>query len=245
MDRDVPAGTTRAEVEASRPGPIPSSLSGTGRERIDPAAVAARTPATRGSRARQRILRAALTVLADEGLPGFSMEAVARAAGASKTTLYRRWPSAGALLVDAMDATFRPFPTPVTGHLPADLAELLTGQADLLQHTAFPRLMAAFIDAAEREPALAALHGDLTHRRRQPVLSVLAQARDRGQIPAQTDLELATDLLTAPFFYRRFIAHRSIPPELISEVVQAVLTAIGYQETSEDAAVTAEGGRGS
>jgi AcrR family transcriptional regulator len=160
------------------------------------------------------------------------MEAVARAAGASKTTLYRRWPSAGALLIDAMDATFRPFLTPASGHLPTDVAELLSAQAELLQHTAFPRLMAAFIDAAEREPGLAALHADLTRQRREPVLTVLAQARDRGQLPADIDLELATDLLTAPFFYRRFIAHRAIPADLIDTVVHRVLAAIGYQEAS-------------
>jgi hypothetical protein len=134
------------------------------------------------------------------------------------------------LLVDAMEATFRPFPTPAAGHLPTDLAELLAAQADLLQHTVFPRLLAAFIDAAEREPALAALHADLTHQRRQPVLTVLAQARDKGQLPADTDLELATDLLTAPFFYRRFIAHQPIPADLIGTVVQRVLAAIGYHE---------------
>ncbi len=62
-------------------------------------------PISRGDGARQRVLRAALDVLDEDGLPGFTMEAVARRAGASKATLYRRWPTVGALLIDAMDAT--------------------------------------------------------------------------------------------------------------------------------------------
>jgi AcrR family transcriptional regulator len=182
-----------------------------------------RQPISRGAGARQRVLQAALEVLADDGLAGFTMEAVARRAGASKATLYRHWPTPGALMIDAMDATFRPFPTPDTGRVDTDVAQLLNAFVALLEHTPFPRLLAAFIDAAERDPALAALHADLTRRRREPLLVVLARARDRGELPADIDPELVTDLLTSPFFYRRFIAHRPIPAGLVGDVIARVL----------------------
>jgi AcrR family transcriptional regulator len=180
-------------------------------------------PISRGAGARRRVLQAALEVLDESGLPGFTMEAVARRAGASKATLYRHWPSVGALLVDAMDATFQPLPVPDTGRVETDVAELLTAFVSLLEHTRFPRLLAAFIDAAERDPTLAALHADLTQRRREPVLAVLSRARQRGQLPADLDPEVVTDLLTAPLFYRRFVAHRPIPAHLIDDVITHVL----------------------
>src|SRR6266498_2417813 len=183
-----------------------------------------RQPISRGAGARQRVLQAALEVLDDDGLAGFTMEAVARRAGASKATLYRHWPTAGALMIDAMDATFQPFPVPDTGRVDADVAQLLTAFVTLLEHTPFPRLLAAFIDAAERDPALAALHADLTRRRREPLLVVLARARERGQLPGDLDLDVVIDLLTGPFFYRRFIAHRPIPPNLVNDVIAHVLT---------------------
>ena len=182
-------------------------------------------PVSRGAGARERMLRAALEVLDEAGIAGLSMEAVARRAGASKATLYRRWPSTGALLVDAMDATFQPFPTPDTGSLKGDVAALLTAFVTMLERTPFPRLLAAFIDAAERDPTLAALHADLTRRRREPLLAVLSQARERGGLDPRLDPELLTDLLTAPFFYRRFIAHRPIPPTLVDEVIAQVFGA--------------------
>jgi AcrR family transcriptional regulator len=184
----------------------------------------AREPISRGSGARQRVLQAALQVLDADGLAGFTMEAVARRAGASKATLYRHWASSGVLMIDAMDATFRPFPTPDTGRVETDVAQLLTAFVALLEHTPFPRLLAAFIDAAERDPALAALHADLTRRRREPLLVVLARARDRGQLSDDLDPEVITDLLTAPFFYRRFIAHRPIPEGLVDDVIARVLS---------------------
>ena len=187
------------------------------------AAAGPREPISRGAGARQRVLRAALQVLDEDGLPGFTMEAVARRAGASKATLYRHWQAVGALMIDAMDATFQPLPTPDTGRLDTDVAQLLTALVTLLEHTPFPRLLAAFIDAAERDPALAALHADLTRRRRAPMLAVLARARERGQLPGDLDPEVLTDLLTGPFFYRRFIAHRPIPPDLVNNVITQVL----------------------
>lgn len=188
-----------------------------------------REPISRGAGARQRVLRAALEVLHDDGPPGFTMEAVARRAGASKATLYRHWSTSGALMVDAMDATFQPFPVPDTGRVETDVAQLLHAFVALLEHTPFPRLLAAFIDAAERDPALAQLHADLTRRRREPVLAVLARARERGQFPAGLDPEVVTDLLTAPFFYHRFVAHRPIPPGMVDDVIAHVLGAPARQ----------------
>lgn len=68
---------------------------------------APRPPIDRGERAKQRVLAAALEVLAEQGLAGFNMESVARRAGAGKATFYRHWASSSALLIDAMDAQFR------------------------------------------------------------------------------------------------------------------------------------------
>lgn len=187
---------------------------------------AAREPIGRGAQARRRVLRAALDVLADDGMPGFTIESVARRAGASKATVYRHWPSPSALLVDAMDAEFRPMADVDTGDLRADLVALLSGFAGSLTDSPFPRLMAAFTDAAERDPALTDLHAELTRRRRDPILAVLTAAVARGELPADTDTDLVVDLLAAPFFYRRLIAHRAIPAEMAGAVVDHVLAGL-------------------
>jgi AcrR family transcriptional regulator len=185
-----------------------------------------RAPIPRGARARERVMRAALEVLADHGMPGLTMEAIADRAGASKATVYRHWPSPAALLVDAMDLSFRPLPVPDTGRLRTDLIELLSRFQALLGDQAFPRLLAAVVDAAEREPALARLHVQLTERRREPGREVLARAQRRGELPASADVELAIDLLSGPFFYRRFIAHREFPEGYVAAVVDQVLAAL-------------------
>jgi AcrR family transcriptional regulator len=187
-------------------------------------------PILRGEHARSRVLEAALGVLAEQGLPGFTIEAVAHRAGASKTTLYRRWTSRAELLIEAMDElASRPFPHPRTGHLRSDLIELVGQGMHLLEEQLFPRLMAAFIDAAERDPNLQRLHATITESRRQPLRQALLDARSRGEIPPSADLELAVDLLTAPLFYRRFIAHQDIGDQYVAAVVDHVLAGVGTQ----------------
>src|SRR3954469_22651498 len=180
-------------------------------------------PLRRGEHARQRVLGAALEVLAESGMPGFTIESVARRAGASKATLYRHWPSASALLVAAMDAEFRPIPDVSSGDVRADMITVLTAAAAMLDRPPFPELMAAFIDAAERDPALADLQASLTERRREPLLRVVVEAARQGVVPADVDPELVVDLLAAPFFYRRFVAHRPIPAGMPAAVVDHVL----------------------
>ena len=183
-------------------------------------------PRRRGEHARQRVLSAALEVLGESGMPGFTIESVARRAGASKATLYRHWPSASALLVDAMDAEFRPLPDVASGDVRADMVTVLTGAVALLDRSPFPELLAAFVDAAERDPALAGLQASLTERRRAPLLRVVREAVRQGAIAEDADPELVVDLLAAPFFYRRFVAHRPIPADMPTAVVDHVLAAL-------------------
>jgi AcrR family transcriptional regulator len=180
------------------------------------------------------VLQAAIELLADQGLSGFTIEAVAHRAGASKATVYRRWKSRAALLVDALDLSTQPLPLPATGQLRTDLIEVVSGLVALLNGQPFPRLMAAFIDAAEREPALKSLHAQITNRRREPLRHVLLQARQRGEILVTTDIELAVDLLAGPAFYQRLIAHQAFPHHYATAVVDYVLAAIGHPSADRD-----------
>jgi DNA-binding IclR family transcriptional regulator len=86
--------------------------------------------------------------------------------------------------------------------------------------------MAAFTDAAERDPALGAMHAELTRRRREPLVRLLRGAVDRGELVGDLDVELTVDLLAAPFFYRRLVAHAAMPAELPGAVVDHVLAGV-------------------
>ena len=163
-------------------------------------------------------------------MTGFTMEAVAQHAGASKTTVYSRWPNRNSLLTDAMDAVSVPLSPPVSGDLRGDLIELVKALDALLSSEPFGRLLAAFIDAAEREPTLSKLHAALTQRRRAPFRDVLIAAQARGEIALDADIELAIDMLIGPSFYRRYVTHQSGPRDRAPALVDSVLAGAGRSQ---------------
>jgi RNA polymerase sigma factor (sigma-70 family) len=71
-------------------------------------------PRVEGDR-EQEILDATLDVLADVGYDRLTMDAVAAQARASKATLYRRWSTKAALVIDALLSMKEPHELPDTG----------------------------------------------------------------------------------------------------------------------------------
>jgi AcrR family transcriptional regulator len=185
------------------------------------------------------IIAATLRALADSGFTGLSMESVASRAGVGKATVYRRWSTKEALVTDAIatlaavertvsttgdgDGVDGVDPEPVRECLLATLAALREHNERTLAGRIMPRLL------AERES-----HPDLfeSYRNR-----VIAPARDRiadvlrqgiasGELRADLDVELATDVLIGPIAYPD---HRSPTDGVgcIDGVVDTVLRGIG------------------
>ena len=106
----------------------------------------------RSAEADLSILEAATVILAERGLAGMSMEEVAARAGVGKATVYRRWPSRGALALDAFMAEFRSQLTlPNTGTLRGDLLAALRAWSRAVTKTRAGRMLAGLIAEAQRE----------------------------------------------------------------------------------------------
>lgn len=58
----------------------------------------------------QSIFAATLRTVRDRGYEGATMNRIAAAAGVAKTTIYRRWPTKGELIVDVLLDAFGPVP---------------------------------------------------------------------------------------------------------------------------------------
>lgn len=164
-------------------GQAPTKAPAPKRERA--AAVdSARDP--RMHRARQRAIAAALDLIVERGIAGASIEAVCARSGMAKTTIYRQWPNQAALVLDAFRSIAPDPPVPDTGTLRGDLQIPVGGFAAALGTGRAAVLMAALIDAAQRDEDFAHLHAQETRRRHQPVLVVLARGVERGELPTGT-----------------------------------------------------------
>jgi AcrR family transcriptional regulator len=184
----------------------------------------------RSATSTQAILDATLVLLAEQGFTGMSVDEIARRARAGKDTLYRRWPSKVALVIDAIDSlAAEQVLVPDTGELRQDLLSFVTDSIDLLT-TDFGRIVAGLVGEATRNPELAeAFHGFWASRRRAG-RQLLERAMSRGELRPDTNLELGLDLVLGPVFYRLLVSgaalDRGFAGELVEQTLQ-VLTAPG------------------
>jgi len=118
---------------------------------------------TRSDTSRRAILDAAFALVGDVGYAKLTMEGIAARAGVGKQTIYRWWPSKGAVLFDAFlalseDAEGVPA-LPDTGDLEADLKLVLRATVAELNDPRYDVPMRAMAAAIASDPALAAEYG--------------------------------------------------------------------------------------
>ena len=181
----------------------------------------------RPARASARILEATLELLTEEGYGGLTMEGVAARAGVGKATLYRHWGCLPPLVLDAIGTTMSAPVAPDTGSLRGDLVALLDALRRRLADDQLGRLVRALVDAAERDPQMAAVVERFTTERRSALRAVLRRAKDRGEVPADADVEVVIDLLAGPVFYRRLVTRKPVTRSTIEVIVDLVLRGLG------------------
>ena len=189
----------------------PADSAGPGR--VDPRVV----------RSRAAVIAATLKLLAERGITATTIEAVAGLSGVAKTTIYRQWDDQPSLVMDAIGSALQEPPRPDTGSLREDLVALLTGLASALHHSPAATLMPALIEAAERDPAFAALHRREAAHRHRVVRQVITRGIERGELPSDADVDDLLDLLTGPLFYRRWVSVGTVDVHFATRVVDAVL----------------------
>jgi AcrR family transcriptional regulator len=162
----------------------------------------------RSESARRKVLAAAHRLLQERGLPGVTVERIAALAGVGKPTIYRHWPNAQAVAMDAF-LEGAEAGEDEAGHgsaLPA-LRRQLAGIAAAFASPA-GRSTAAMIAAAQNDSELAKVFRNrFIMRSRETGRALLLQAAAEGAIRAEADLEVALDLIYAPLFFRLLIGH--------------------------------------
>jgi AcrR family transcriptional regulator len=174
------------------------------------------------------ILDAALEEYGTHGYEGMSVDAVALRAGVSKATIYRRFESKLELVTAAMYQVAEDRkPTPDTGSLAGDLRVLLTHLGELTKDSTLGCNVRMMVADGLRNPELGAVHDEFVQFRRTGTKLVLERAITRGELRADTDLEVAADVLGGPVFYRHLVSHMPVDDAYLDEVLHAFLRAYG------------------
>ena len=202
--------TDTVEEEATAATAIAAARRGPGRKRDE---------ATRHA-----ILRAAYETLEAEGYGGFTIEAVAARSGAAKTTIYRWWPSKGALAIDSfLDLYQREAPFPRTRSAREDLKANLRLMAKIWGGR-YGCIIAGIIAAGQSDPATIELYRErLVKPRREEGRRLLQRGIDNGEFRPDIDIEAALDALYGAFYGRLLAWLGPIDPAWAERICDTVL----------------------
>jgi AcrR family transcriptional regulator len=170
-------------------------------------------------RSRDRVLAAALNLLSESGVSGFTVDEVANRSGVAKTTIYRHWPSREALVLDAASRISAAVQAPDTGSVVADATVLLINLARLLATARWSSVVPSIVDVAERDPDFAAIHAMIQRGHAAPLREVLDRAVERGQLPKTTDSSQLISALIGPLYYRRWFTREPTDDRFVETLV--------------------------
>ena len=171
------------------------------------------------------ILDATLTLLGEVGYDRLTMDAVASSARAGKATLYRRWPSKGALVVDALERSARCHRAelPDTGSLRGDLFAGACGRGGLTDDQPVS-LMASLFTAMQHDPELReAFEQRIVHPQREAIRTLLVKGQQRGEVCEHADLDLLLDILPAMAVLQVFLHGRPPDADLMARIIDGVV----------------------
>ncbi|MFD0905241.1 TetR/AcrR family transcriptional regulator [Actinomadura sediminis] len=185
--------------------------------------------ARRSERSRRAILDATRALISEVGYAKTSIEAIAARAGVGKQTIYRWWPSKGAVIFDsflALSEGAGGTALPDTGDLEADLKTVLRATAAEFADPEFEAPIRALGTEIINDPELAAqyrekLAGPVDEAKK----ARLRSGQEAGQLAADADLDLVLEMLYAPLAQRWLYRSGPLTPEYADALVEATLRA--------------------
>jgi AcrR family transcriptional regulator len=170
---------------------------------------------------RAAVLDATLALMREEG-DAFGIPQVAARAGVHEPSIYRRWGTREALIVDAVRTHIgEEIPVPDTGSLRGDLTVFLERSIAFLSSP----LGAQLVRATALAPGAAAPDArELYWPGRLGQIGVLFErAVARGEIAETADRALAVELLLAPLYFRLLITQAPLDDALAGRLADVIL----------------------
>jgi AcrR family transcriptional regulator len=186
----------------------------------------------RSESCRLAVLAAAGELMLEGGLGAATIEAIAARADVSKATIYKWWPSRGAVALDGFFAQVSDsLAIPEGSSTAAALEFQLDALIVLFRDTSAGPLWRALTSAAQSDPDIArALRERWLAPRRAVAAEVMRAGIERGEIRADVDVSTALDQLFAPIYHRLVFSHDPLDADLSSRLVSQLLAGIGQRQ---------------
>jgi AcrR family transcriptional regulator len=190
---------------------------------------------TRSATAHRKVLDAALELVAETGIEGASMDAIAGRSGVSKATIYKHWKDKDALLLEMLEVLngLKDRPSFDSGNVRADLVAVLAyrpaGNTEMRERI-LPHLVAY---SANNVNFGAMWRNKVMEPPRRELRHLLREGIGKGELAASLDEDVSLALLLGPMMYWYLFLRRTseAPKDLAQAVVDAFWRAYGQSPT--------------
>jgi AcrR family transcriptional regulator len=175
----------------------------------------------------QRICRVALDLAYGGGIGNATVERIAEQSGVAKSTIYRRWPNAAAIVMGGFLDEIGPLiaydeKSSLVGTVRSNLRHLVGAlkgrRGELLRH---------LIGAAQTDNELKeAFLRQLIVPRRELARAAFREAIARKELRPEANAEIILDLLYGAIYYRLIVSFADFDEKFVDEIVERVFSGL-------------------
>ena len=183
-------------------------------------------PSTRDPRVERThaaVLHASYELLIAEGPDAVTHAQVAVAAGVSRTTVYKHFPTRGELLRQTIEVMGKPVPTELTGDLRTDLLALLDDLVADLGDDQRTRAVATMMERAQHDATVAEVRDSVVCEAVDQFRTIIDGGVASGTLRKGIDVDLAMAGLVGIFFFKRFMVGEPVDTALAERAVDAFI----------------------
>jgi AcrR family transcriptional regulator len=169
------------------------------------------------------VLKAAYELLAEDGIGRFTIERVAARSGVARTTIYRWWPTKGALAMEGfLTAIAAEISVTPTDSVAADMRLVARLFARLLRGTG-GRITRGIIAEGQSDPeTMNAFVAGFVEPRRAAARAILRRGIESGELRSDLDIDLAISGLFGPLCMRMLL-NEGLDDSWVDRLVDSVI----------------------
>jgi AcrR family transcriptional regulator len=181
----------------------------------------------RNMETQRSILSASYELLLESGFGSVTVEKIAERAQVSKATIYKWWPNKAAVVMDGfLSAATARLPVPDTGSAFQDILEHATNMSQFMRSRE-GSIFLEIIGEGQVDSALAeAFRTRYIQPRRLEVRHIMNRGLQRGDLEEDLDIDLYTDLIYGPIFYRLLVTGDPIDNDYVEQLVTQVFKGV-------------------
>ncbi|MDT0125023.1 TetR/AcrR family transcriptional regulator [Paenibacillus sp. RRE4] len=176
------------------------------------------------------ILAAAYELLLEDGFAAVTIEKIAERAQVSKATIYKWWPSKGAVMLDGyMSILTARLPVPDTGSVFKDV-RIHVGNLVQFLTSDEGKVITQIIGEGQSDPILAEeTRSRYIRPRRREAWEILEKGVKRGELKEVQNIGLYIDMIYGPMWYRMLVTGEPIDETFVELLLSTVFKGIGSE----------------